>query len=67
VIFVVYLSKAHFPLVEAPSGNNTNDFSQRSFEINCFNTMSSVEAFSLGNEHTSPKKNPMESLNIFVG
>lgn len=66
-IFIIYLSKAHFPLVEAPSGNKTNDFSSCSFDINFFNTVLSVEVLSLGNEDISPKHNDIGPLKILAG
>lgn len=65
--FVIYLNKAHFPLVVLPSGNKSNDFSSCSFDINCFNTVLSWAVFALGKEDTSPKKYAIGKLNILVG
>lgn len=64
--FTIYLSKAHFPLVEAPSGNNSKDFVSSS-AINFFNTVLSVVIFSLGNVDTRPKNKATGTLNTVVG
>lgn len=53
---VVYLSKAYFPLVEASSGNRSNDFSSFSFDMKFFNTRPFTAVISRGFTDTIPKK-----------